>query len=235
MSRLDAAYLSAVNRGDLVRAGEMVAAAANDAGFVVGPVYHGTKDMSGFTVFRQSDDIERANVGFHFGSLEQAKYRVHGDGNEAGAWRLIPAFLSGNFAPMADVGGFEPHAIADWMVEQKWCSKRRRDAVYADTESIYTTNELMAVYEKFIYPEFSKRGYDGFFYDNEVEGAGTSYCVFSNTQIKLAEPVVYDDNGEIVPLTRRFLSGCDIRGDASPRLAGKNQSPVRRNARNLLH
>lgn len=43
-------------------------------------------------------------------------------------------------------------------------------------------------------------------------GSGKIYCVFDNTQIKSAAPVTYDDNGNVIPLSKRFdSSNPDIR------------------------
>jgi len=41
-------------------------------------------------------------------------------------------------------------------------------------------------------------------YYNEVEGGGYSYAVFNQKDIKSADPVIYDDKGEVIPLSERF-------------------------------
>lgn len=109
------------------------------------------------------------------------------------------------------------------MIEQKWAKPSLRAKVDKRLDAVQSTADLMSVYEDLICPEFKKRGFDGFRYENEVEGKGTSYCVFSNTQIKLASPVAYDDNEEVIPLSKRFEAGEDIRGAVENGLAGKRR------------
>ena len=207
----DQDYLRAVERGDLRTAGKMVAAAAKEFGFCVGPVFHGTR--SEFTEFRQSSDPERFNIGFHFGSKVQAKYRVFGDGEDQGDGVLISAYLKGNFVEFTDLGGFEPHAVADSLLKKGWMRKSDVLSVYRATRKVETANDLRVIYERHIYPAFQKYGYTGISYENEIEGPGKSYAVFSPDQIRLATPVAYDDLGQPIPLSRRFAPGSnDIRG-----------------------
>ena len=49
------------------------------------------------------------------------------------------------------------------------------------------------------------KGYDGVEYLNtyEVEEE-TAYIAFSSSQIKSADPVTYDDDGNVIPLSQRF-------------------------------
>lgn len=61
-------------------------------------------------------------------------------------------------------------------------------------------------------------GYDGIIikntrYDASVFGdINTQYVVFNPEQIKLADPVTYDDNGNVIPLSKRFdMQNPDIR------------------------
>ena len=63
-----------------------------------------------------------------------------------------------------------------------------------------------------------RRGHDGVIVRNVQEyGAGKTddICVFSSAQIKSGNPVAYDDFGNVIPLSRRFDGGDDIRGDVS--------------------
>ena len=45
-------------------------------------------------------------------------------------------------------------------------------------------------------------GYDGVI--NEEDGVIWEYIAFSPNQIKSADPVTYDDNGNVIPLSERF-------------------------------
>ena len=49
-------------------------------------------------------------------------------------------------------------------------------------------------------------------YDSVIDGDG-QMLVFEPNQIKSADPVTYDDMGDVIPLSRRFDTGDDIRGD----------------------
>lgn len=55
--------------------------------------------------------------------------------------------------------------------------------------------------------EFLKsKGVDSIEYINQYEGPvdATSYLLLDPEQVKLADPVTYDDNGEVIPLSQRF-------------------------------
>lgn len=62
-----------------------------------------------------------------------------------------------------------------------------------------------------------KKGYTAVVVDNVgyQAGWGAQYIVFSPSQIKSAEPFVFQDDGTVVPLERRFVPKEDIRGDVS--------------------
>lgn len=66
-----------------------------------------------------------------------------------------------------------------------------------------------------IFAEAKAQGYDGLVYVNEWEDSDSksdSYVVFSPSQIKSADPVTYDDNGNVIPLSQRFNpENADIR------------------------
>jgi hypothetical protein len=73
-----------------------------------------------------------------------------------------------------------------------------------------------------------KKGYTAVVVKNALDqaGSGTQYVVFSPTQIKSSETFVYQDDGDVVPLEKRFVSKEDIRGDVSTKQSKiKNGSP----------
>lgn len=66
-------------------------------------------------------------------------------------------------------------------------------------------------------------GYDGFILDagkNLDPDMGMlidrEFVIFNSSKIKSADPVTYDDAGNVIPLSRRFDSGNDIRGSVNP-------------------
>ena len=62
--------------------------------------------------------------------------------------------------------------------------------------------------------------------DYKSELVSSDVIVFSPKNIKSADPVTYDDNGNIIPLSRRFDDGDDIRGDVSGKSNQQNPQPV---------
>ena len=62
--------------------------------------------------------------------------------------------------------------------------------------------------------EAKAKGCDGCIFQNVQDGADFDdiYVVFENTQLKSADPVTYDDNGNVIPLSERFKNDSpDIR------------------------
>ena len=65
-----------------------------------------------------------------------------------------------------------------------------------------------------------KHRYDGVIFKNISDGVGyddlsrltTDYVVFNSNQIKSSEPITYDDKGNVIPLSKRFINySVDIR------------------------
>lgn len=70
-----------------------------------------------------------------------------------------------------------------------------------------------SVVERFL----EEGGYDSYSH-TDTEVGGTTYIVFSPEQIKSADPVTYDDNGNVIPLSQRFQTdSSDIRYSLAPR------------------
>lgn len=111
--------------------------------------------------------------------------------------------------------------------------------LYARNKSTQTTDELAR--------EIRKKGEsDGVIIENVKDGGGvlseendfetadpyygyeddfhewgiTDIIVFDGRKIKSADPVTYDDNGNVIPLSRRFDDGDDIRGDVTSKQEG---------------
>ena len=146
----DATYMEAVKRGDMKTAQRMVDAAAEAAGFTIGPVYHGTKgkkkNIFPFTVF---DTSRRGSLTTQVGTP------------------------SGSY--------FTPN-------------KR-----YAEGAANYASNMGRS----------GKPVVGAFYLRSDVEktpGVETEIEFFATnpSQIKSADPVTYDDSGNVIPLSQRF-------------------------------
>ncbi len=187
-------------------------ATRKQAGFFVGPLYHGT--TKGFTVFDKPD------LGYHLGTEKQATWRNERRGPEGEFGRfkvdkerrdpgtqIVKAYIKGeNFLRLEDVGNWnDPGKV----LEQ----------IKSALPEFPRVNSLRAMAK-----ELKAMGYDGVVYLNKFEGltggfrrepSGDSYIVFDANQIKSADPVTRDDQGNVIPLSRRFDTGDDIRGDVT--------------------
>lgn len=70
-------------------------------------------------------------------------------------------------------------------------------------------------------------GFDGISYENWYEGEANNMCYVAlyPSQIKLADPVTYDNEGKMIPLSQRFTDSDDIRFRISARSSeGENLS-----------
>ena len=212
----DAAYLEAVNKGDMDTAMKMVREAAAKAmpdTKVVGEdglplvVYHG--GTFGF------DRNTIANGLVHFGTLQAAADRFT-DIGQLGAveredgWHLTDSFDN------TESKEVYPSREAAMMSRLKDSVKGyflniRNPAQTEDRISDPEFDEENGI-DSLIAQE-KHEGYDGNIYLNNVEDAGsTSWVAYSPNQIKSADPVTYNDEGEVIPLSERFNSDSnDIR------------------------
>jgi len=186
---MDSTYLAAVERGDMAVASAMVRAAANKAGFRIGPVYHGTNHD--FTEFVKGENrmAMRAELGFWF-SDDAEETKRFGE-------KTMPVFLS--------------------VHKPKRTTERQLDF---DAVSRPAT---------LIKAELADNGFDAYriaaVEDNptlDQRSQAAQWVVFSAEQIRSAEPVCRDDEGNIIPLSRRFLPGSDIRGAVTHSLGGRS-------------
>ena len=241
----DAAYLKAVEDGDMETAQRMVDEAARKAGYTV-KAYHGTDNE--FTVFNKNKIGSNTGGafygnGFYFSTSEH-------DANNYGK-KIMPVYLRVGKTLNLDGSSW----TYDLGIEEKK-SKVKVEVVKTHIEKAprgfvnlhYTTKDAPNVWksisnvspmqltddetgkkfaEKKLNPESSIlprdiknlaelariNGYDS------IKGGGTNigdvgieYVLFDAENIKSADPVTYDDNGNVIPLSKRFnVSAPDIR------------------------
>ncbi len=188
----DAEYLSAVERGDMDTAQRMVDEAAKEAGYTI-KAYHGTP-IDGITVFDASKigsntDDGIFGKGFYFStdSMTAGNYATK-------SGTVMPVFLAvknpwwGNaykeIGEVADLLDMSPSALT---VRKSGISKVVAPVL---SQSAQFSSHL------------SERGYDAVVVQHGKNNYEVS--VFDNKQIKSADPVTYDDNGKIIPLSKRF-------------------------------
>ena len=200
-SERDAEYLSAVKRGDLETARSMVNEAAEDAEYDI-TAYH--VSMNGaFNVFDRNrlgentvdyaDDAATAAtayLGFWFSDHDVSKPTRNG------------GWLPG------DARQFRLKAEALYPTDsQTLQDELLNEYISDDAIDQYSAGEYSAIREaaEEYAAEIQRMGYSGLEVQ-DIEFGGTSYVVFDPEQIKSAEPVVYDDNGKVIPLSERFNS-----------------------------
>ena len=194
---IDNKYFEAVKNNDLETAQKLVDEAAKENGYTI-KAYHGTTNQQEkstwndkmkwydteykhFTVFKRQYD-------------EQAGHFFNDDIDNAGGYGsiLYSVYLKINKPLVIDCKGQN----------------------YA---SITFDGKEMDTYEWAGYAK--KHRYDGVIFKNISDGVGyddlsrltTDYVVFNSNQIKSSEPITYDDNGNVIPLSKRFNYLVDIR------------------------
>ena len=190
----DTDYLAAVERGDMDAAQRMVDEAAKAAGYIIGPVWHGSYSfdprLNPDSQLREFKVLPRAFTTntFHFGTREQARSR-----------RGLSPFLISEDEINDMVADGRIKSAADW--QSLWSEKpfylkgRFKDDSDANAQLASRIPE----------------GYDGVRYLNEVEGSLSpyrpleySFAVKDPNNAKSADPVTRDAQGNVIPLSQRF-------------------------------
>ena len=182
----DAAYMDAVNRGDMETAQRMVDEAANRAGYSR-RMWHGAKKGKGFTVFK----------GWSYFTENKAYAERYTGGN--------PENMYGVFVK------------ADHVMDTRTDKQAREDFEAARDEygmspiGVRGLPDWTDGYDIADYIEENNLPYDmvvldegGDLVNGESVYRGDSYIVRDSAQIKSADPVTYDDAGNVIPLSQRF-------------------------------
>lgn len=180
----DKEYMDAVELGDMAKCQSMVDEAAKAAGYNVGPVYHGTKEE--FTEF----DLDKAGSSTDSGMWGKGFY-FSDHSYYAGRYGVVSSYYLSIKSPfkIASKSDIPDIKIPDTTIEDL----KNSDKAYS------------AAFVAFV----KGAGCDG----TVVTISGdTEYVVYTPEQAKLATPVAFDDNGEVIPLSKRFDFGSrDIR------------------------
>ena len=200
-SERDAEYLSAVKRGDLETARSMVNEAAEDAEYDI-TAYH--VSMNGaFNVF------DRNRLGEN--TVDYADDAATAATAYLGFWfsdhDVSEPTRNGGWLP-GDARQFRLKAEALYPTDsQTLQDELLNEYISDDAIDQYSAGEYSAIREaaEEYVTEIQRMGYSGLEVQ-DIEFGGTSYVVFDPEQIKSADAVVYDDNGEVIPLSERFNS-----------------------------
>jgi hypothetical protein len=183
IAALDAAYAAAVEGGDLVTAQQLVNEAARRAGYdTVG--YHASG--APINVF----DPNISTYGFWFADNEEAaaNFKKWRDGAKT-PFVVTKAFLK--LDNPQEYANFWRHFVGD---------ANRFDTRKDWKESLQAAGRRSARIE------------DDYWLDSDFVSRGEQYITFEPSQIKSAESVTFDDNGNVIPLSQRFqITSPDIR------------------------
>jgi hypothetical protein len=185
----DKEYMDAVELGDMAKCQSMVDEAAKAAGYNVGPVYHGTNEE--FTEF----DPKKVGKNFGTGAYGKGFYFTDHGANAGfyGSKNRLTVYLMLNNPYMVDTN-----------FEKDFGAIPKQSVPLLPSDII---PDLSA--------KLRRKGFDGVIGKDTLLSTistGSEYVVYSPEQIKSADPITYDDNGEVVPLSARFNSGSkDIR------------------------
>lgn len=205
LQQLDADYLSAVERGDMETAQRMVLEAAKLA-------MPDTKivDENGFpkVVYHQTNATEYVNVetGERWDDLDwmkRAEWDERDDWDEYWQEREFYTFSRANARTTQEFDGFffapeydEYHEYGDRTISAFLNIKNpasRTDYNIDSSKNNAGREERLRLQQE---------GYDGVI--REENGVVWEYVAFEPNQIKSADPVTYDDNGNVIPLLERF-------------------------------
>jgi hypothetical protein len=189
----DAAYMEAVESKDTNKQEELVDRAANNAGYNIF-AEHQTSEI--FTEFKAGE------FGFHVGNGIMPGLLGH---ETMELWVRIS-----NPLRMRDLGVWSPERVI-YSLPESLISDRERESLLEDIDEEMRTGspdsgDMFAYYEAFapIRQLLKERGYDGIVYKNEAEGGEDSYIAFDPEQLKSADPITRDADGNVIPLSQRF-------------------------------
>ena len=196
---MDASYLSAVERGDMETAQMMVDEAAKEAGYDK-LFYHGAKKGGGFNTFRDWS---------YFTENKQYAER-YTDRDKPGSLYTVYAKLQKPFDTRNAEARKEFKAI-----RQEYGLSDIQASGLPDWTDGYDISD---------YIDENDLDYDSILLDEGgdlVNGKpisrGISYVIRKSAQVKSADPVTYDDNGNVIPLSERFnTKKSDIRYSMEP-------------------
>lgn len=211
----DKAYMDAVNRGDIETAQKMVDEEAKKHGYDI-KAYHGTG--SNFTVFdpelsgRNYKGYSRYGKGLYFSDSKKI----------AGEWgkgsRVVNAYLKLNKPLELTTDESKWISSGELLDEYNRLRKEANSKLKpVEGESAAFLIQMLNGMTKdkgYSTKILTDAGYDGIVsrQGSQTEGYSMEYVAFVPNQVKSADPVVYDNQGNVIPLSERFNeSNEDIR------------------------
>lgn len=227
----DAAYAKAVADGDMETAQRMVDEAAKNAGYNVGPVWHGTKKWP-FNSFKlpEIDDGTVDSLSYRFTLEDRTNAILSGadiipaDTAPLGLWFTARKGIAEGFAGVVDKAIADAFRAAGLPYgESKVVSaflKLKRPKVYPTLQELL---DDLAIFKNplLLRKQLAESGHDGIVISESITDADyvggdltprKDFVAFNSNQIKSADPVTRDEAGNVIPLSRRFQTASnDIR------------------------
>ena len=204
----DADYMKAVESGDTKTAQEMVDDAALAQGYDYGPLHHGTGGPS-FDVFRPSEQgWYGRGIYFTNSPAFAEEYSWNHDQNP----RVLQGYLR-----MENPYRYDETPVADGAGEANFDLIRN---VFPARQAQSILRRMESDGTGYIGSELTNRlqelGHDGIIVKNHLSGA-SEYIVFDPSQVKSADPVTRDADGNVIPLSQRFDPAQDSILRSAPR------------------
>ena len=198
--QMDADYLAAVERGDMETAQRMVNEAAEAAGYAQ-KVYR----VDAY----EGDKTRYKNVQGGVFYAESLDYFDHSDTGHRRA-DAKPFFLNttGFFDPMNEMRNLIVNSWGDILGRESDFEKFGiEDETFDDRGQYNDGEEILVTSTDGLAYAAQKQGYNGVILRDIPQNDGrafTEYAAYNSNSVKSADPVTYDDNGNVIPLSERF-------------------------------
>ena len=181
---IDADYMNAVENNDIETAQRLVDEVAKENGYTIHS-YHGTRNKN-FTEFKKEFIGSRFSFddkGFFFIDRKSiADDYAHSDFNANDYGRILDVYLK---------------VKNPLLVNKSFCLKEGLGNPFRDDDAI----GVWDAYSEYFKEEAENHNADGIILD---DGMSKMTVVFDPNQIKSADPVTYDNKGNVIPLSERF-------------------------------
>ncbi len=219
----DADYMSAVERGDTETAQKMVDEAARRSGYSI-RAYHGTNaEFFAFDKGRVGKGNDQYGAGFYFASDKSASEHYGGRVIDAAlkmenpfviastnlldseitftdeqAYEIVkrhPMIYDPEESPLGDYyDSYWEDGVEEWMIE---------DLAMQYTELGFLDSDLFRHYPNELHEAVRDvSGRDGIVVN--LRNGEKFYIAWFDNQMKTVDPITYDDNGNVIPLSERF-------------------------------
>ena len=225
LSETDNEYLSAVNSGDTETAQRMVDEAAKKNGYTVKGLHATNADFTVFDINKTSENNFHGKGIYFTNSTQDVEYNYENHEGPDPWWKIEDRA----YELAEEKYGF---SYEDTLTGDADIIDKLNECYDEAIEEFNSTIHRVTAYLKFDNPLVLKKGessnlsnydlsqYDGIIDEQVYENIGHSgmdentvhYVVFNPRNIKSADAITYDDNGNVIPLSERFkVENNDIR------------------------